>query len=687
MASPKSSGTIPSNVPVETQGSGVKKPEAEALNVAQPQGKKLKVSNDTELHAFQDNFPDYVKLDNATNDNEEEEGDANGDKEKKKVDTDISKKGKAKVVENYRENIKRLKKYLEQYITTAKPAEPAESANPTTNSKSILKEINISLRDMCIAYIAVPVIFETITTEINKVYALFTKYEISVDKKKTEAAEAAKEAKAKAAEAIPISADAATAISPISAATLPISTISAISTATLPISTISADAAKATYNTQTAQLEKLPRPPISTEEPISAAPLSLLTKEELISTAPLLTASLPKAPPASDVNQHTAAARVRTPLTNATTLREIYKTERNKFPKWVLDTDRWTGGGGANNNNKLHKFKETIVVYDDDDNLAQVKELVEQREPVNIAMGRDFNGNVLETEFGWETGAYRNSTKDKLYPNIGIYCHARVIITDDSITRDSNDNFLFEHKNKEIDVHVMNLVGYAFDSIEQPDYKYFMKNYGPTGKFVITDTTNMDNFKKDLIERYRKIWLKACYMCKYKGLTNLFIYGVGNNNFASLLDNNILSPANYTTREGIFHDRIFLPAFGFNTTTPEGSPKQFCEVNGITVENAEVFVKFKRESSIPLILFDHKKNDLKTTLFINAWDPWSIIGNGNFDDNSLDGFWGRSSNLSVLGWPMTNPELMKDITGRDDSEQKQILSMTELINLPTKNPQ
>ena len=660
------------------------KSEAEALNVAQQQGKKLKVSNDTELHAFRDNFPDYVKLDNTTNDNEEEDEDADKDKEKKKVDTDISKKGKAKVVENYRENIKRLKKYLEQYITTAKPAEPAESANPTTNSKSILKEINISLRDMCIAYIAVPVIFETITTEINKVYALFTKYEISVEKKK---AEAAKAAKAKAAEAIPISADAATAISPISAATLPISTISAISTATLPISTISADAAKATYNTQTAQLEKLPRPPISTEEPISAAPLSLLTKEELISTAPLLTASLPKAPPASDVNQHTAAARVRTPLTNATTLREIYKTERNKFPKWVLDTDRWTGGGGANNNNKLHKFKETIVVYDDDDNLAQVKELVEQREPVNITMGRDFSGNVLETEFGWKKGAYGKSTKDKLYPNIGIYCHARVIITDDRIKSNSNEKFLFEHKNKEIDVHVMNLVGYAFDSIEQPDYKYFMSKYGSTGKFVITDTTNMDNFKKDLIERYRKIWLKACYMCKYKGLTNLFIYGVGNNNFASLLDDNILSPADRFTREQIFHDRIFLPAFGFNTTTSESSPKQFCDVNGITVENAEVFVGFKRESSIPLILFEHKKNDLKTTLFINAWDPWSIIGNGNFDDNSLDGFWGRSSNLSVLGWPMTNPELMKDITGRDDSEQKQILSMTELINLPTKNPQ
>ena len=44
-------------------------------------------------------------------------------------------------------------------------------------------------------------------------------------------------------------------------------------------------------------------------------------------------------------------------------------------------------------------------------------------------------------------------------------------------------------------------------------------------------------------------------------------------------------------------------------------------------------------------------------MYVNAWDPWTIIGNGNENDNSLDGYWGKSTNMSVLGWFLTNPEM------------------------------
>lgn len=52
---------------------------------------------------------------------------------------------------------------------------------------------------------------------------------------------------------------------------------------------------------------------------------------------------------------------------------------------------------------------------------------------------------------------------------------------------------------------------------------------------------------------------------------------------------------------------------------------------------------------------DSKKID--KTLFINAWDPFSIIGNGNANDNTLDGYFGRITAMSVLGWSMTNPHV------------------------------
>jgi hypothetical protein len=46
---------------------------------------------------------------------------------------------------------------------------------------------------------------------------------------------------------------------------------------------------------------------------------------------------------------------------------------------------------------------------------------------------------------------------------------------------------------------------------------------------------------------------------------------------------------------------------------------------------------------------------LNDSLYINAWDCFSIIGNGNGLDPSLDGHFGRSSAMSVLGWDVTNP--------------------------------
>lgn len=45
------------------------------------------------------------------------------------------------------------------------------------------------------------------------------------------------------------------------------------------------------------------------------------------------------------------------------------------------------------------------------------------------------------------------------------------------------------------------------------------------------------------------------------------------------------------------------------------------------------------------------------TLYQNAWDPHSIVGNGNAGDRSLDGFFGRSTTMHFLCWPKTNPHM------------------------------
>jgi hypothetical protein len=357
-----------------------------------------------------------------------------------------------------------------------------------------------------------------------------------------------------------------------------------------------------------------------------------------------------------------------TPLENAKTLRSIYN-KGYEFPNWVLDEDRW-----KEDQDKSHKFDDTIVVYDDDDDIKKVKELVEKREPVNIEMNLDkekYKKDQLETNFGWEVGAYSKSTNSKLYPNIGIYCHARV----------TNGIEPSKPGAKEKNVHVMNLIGYGFDNTEQPDYQYFLNTYG-LGK---SDLKNLDSdpkqkFKEDLIQRYRKIWLKACYICELKGLKNLWYYGVGSGFFSKLL------PIEYNKDSGKFYNEIFAPAFGINpndSTNLHSSntdqtdltiPINFCKRYGIEVINLGP----SSDKFIPDVLFTADTTPADT-LYINAWDPWSIIGNGNAGDISLDGHWGRNSNMSVLGWSMTNSKLLPDIVGGDGAETSKILKMSDIL--------
>jgi len=118
-----------------------------------------------------------------------------------------------------------------------------------------------------------------------------------------------------------------------------------------------------------------------------------------------------------------------------------------------------------------------------------------------------------------------------------------------------------------------------------------------------------------------------------------------------------------------FINQIFKPSFYSQQNDKTISPQKFCQDNNIRIlhENLEDEENWK----IPDLLFngtlESKPNSieddpatLENTLFVNSLNPWSLIGNGNFLDNSLNGFWGRSSNMSVLGWTFTNETLEKD---------------------------
>lgn len=262
------------------------------------------------------------------------------------------------------------------------------------------------------------------------------------------------------------------------------------------------------------------------------------------------------------------------------------------FPDWTVSPQEWTA----------HRFAATRVYYAKADSLHDVRRMITEREPCNITMKRLYNETVMEDIFGWKRGAYQQSTSDQLMPNIAIYCHATV-----------------QRPYGPILVHVINLAGYAFDTPEQPDYKYFITK--PTG---------------ELVKKYHEMWQKALAAAKdlaAEKINKIRIFNVGGGAFAGPFYKNFIKT-------------IFEPAF-----LP--LEDEFAKA-GIRVVGYDRTTKSFDDVFIPDVL-DDVEEDVEHTLYVNAWDPWSLIGNGNERDNSLDGHWGRCSNMAVLGWHVTNP--------------------------------
>lgn len=191
------------------------------------------------------------------------------------------------------------------------------------------------------------------------------------------------------------------------------------------------------------------------------------------------------------------------------------------------------------------------------------------------------------------TFGWKYGAYDSTMPNIAVYCYATV-------------------KGIKKPVHVLNLIGCALDSDRQPDYNKYT-------------TLPM------LVEFYSRMWKLALSAIKNLGKTKFQIYNVGGGAFAGDYFDDFIE---------LVFEPAFLPLMDEFTK------------NGITILGYDFKNHKFNGGFIPKCLADA---DLANTVFVNAWDPWSIIGNGNASDNSLDGYWGRSSNMSVLGWPKTNP--------------------------------
>lgn len=279
----------------------------------------------------------------------------------------------------------------------------------------------------------------------------------------------------------------------------------------------------------------------------------------------------------------------------------------------------------------------TRVYYPASADLDVVKKLTIEREPVNMELVRHYDKDKLKSTFGWEYGYYKAyyDTNQKLAPNIAIYCQTPVDV--DPVGTGPDSTTIPDSNLK--DIHIINVIGYAFDNQGQPDYFYFKaKNFDRT----------------ELLSAYNNIFSKIKKCAKDHKLTTIVMSLFGANNFATLyldLNDKFEGPKR-------FRQDIWYPAFfDFSNSVLDidikfmGAENEIGDINKILKKNYVDIGPFPQNI---------RSIDPATTLFVNSWDPWSLVGNGNSHDRSLDGTVGRRTPLAMLCWPYVNNYLLNN---------------------------
>lgn len=276
-------------------------------------------------------------------------------------------------------------------------------------------------------------------------------------------------------------------------------------------------------------------------------------------------------------------------------------------PTWILNDDIITD----------EHLQSTRVYYDK--GASDYKELIRFREPTNIECDRLYNVDNLEKHFGYKKSKYKVKSS-----NVAIFCKTPVMISNNHI-ENSSDNIYR-------DINVINVIAPALDNTRQKDYMRL--------KSIKDINKRVDEYRKMLMSCFIKI--KSCLMDKSLGFESLILHGFGMGHFST-----------YGPDLGIDCEKEFVKCFETTGLAKLGKNiflnfidfmNEYRDTDGITLMKKDIFNVIK-------------KCDLSKTLIVNAWDCQSFVGNGNENDNSLDGVMGRISAMSVLCWSETNPEI------------------------------
>jgi hypothetical protein len=263
----------------------------------------------------------------------------------------------------------------------------------------------------------------------------------------------------------------------------------------------------------------------------------------------------------------------------------------------------------------------SVCYYHRGADLEVVRKLATQREPVNIGGSQGFDKPTLMAAFGWQRGYYDThyAHTNELAPNIAVYCLSPVV---PSTVTQRGDGEPLPHP-----VHMLHSIGYAFDMPHQTDCAHLLSEIAGVDA-ALTQT---------LTALYTSLFGLVFACARDKGCSFVCLGLVGAGYFASM----------YPDGPRRFRSDVWLPALEQAIAHAQWSRPRV-HVLGTAKTGDFPMAGFFPEC-IPKYPTD--------TLFVNAWDPLSMVGNGNEYDSSLDGHFGRCSAAALLCWPVSNVRL------------------------------
>lgn len=317
---------------------------------------------------------------------------------------------------------------------------------------------------------------------------------------------------------------------------------------------------------------------------------------------------------------------------------------------------------------RFKDLSKTVTAYVIGENTKELNDAVWkcllEREPCNIEMNKYFNQENMQKLFGYSQAGYIKlfeKNKNILPPNIAVFCKTPIWHDKAHFPHDNSGIQLPETNEYKI-INLLNVIGFAFDSIHQVDYQYFLKN-----KMITNEK------REELTEKIKEVFDKIFYCAIDKKLSRIVLNLFGCSAFAKGFPpekpgesgSSAITKIYFKSLESslsIWKNR--LQAGGINEISLMGGSLENTNQCNYIVKKFNFHFYEKGYGHIPGIFLDGgplgKKEEIEKTLFTNAWDSLTVAGNGNFDDPSLDGFWGRISAISVLCEPKINLQFTQD---------------------------